>query len=204
MASGEYDLNVFINCPFDAAYAPIFEAIVFAVHDAGFRAKCARERLDSSQVRLQKIVSLIAESRYSIHDLSRTALDEKSQLPRFNMPFELGIDVGCKEYSAKHKDKSFLIFESEKYGFQKYISDIAGQDIAKHSDDPLEAVKRVRDWLRTESARADIPGGIAIYKRYESFRQDLPAICEKFKLDMNELTFVDFSMTVAAWLEKQP
>ena len=105
---------------------------------------------------------------------------------------------------ALQKLKTCLILDVERYRYQKFISDIAGQDIEKHSDDPQEAVKRVRDWLRTESARADIPGGIAIYKRYESFRQDLPAICEKFKLDINELTFVDFSMTVAAWLEKQP
>jgi hypothetical protein len=54
MRREEYEQNVFINCPFDAEYAPIFEAIVFAVNDAGFRPKCARERLDSSQVRVQK------------------------------------------------------------------------------------------------------------------------------------------------------
>ena len=119
------------------------------------------------------------------------------------MPFELGIDVGCKTYSGAHKDKSFLIFESEKYRFQKYISDIAGQDIQQHSDDPKVAVKRVRDWLRTESGRSDIPGGSAIYKRYESFREDLPRICEELKLDLNELTFVDFSQIVATWLQKQ-
>lgn len=59
MPIGDYERNVFINCPFDTAYALIFEAIVFAVHDAGFRPKCARERLDSSEVRLQKIVDLI-------------------------------------------------------------------------------------------------------------------------------------------------
>ncbi len=133
MPAAEYERNVFINCPFDNAYAPIFEAIVFAVHDAGFRPKCARERLDSSEIRLQKILNLISESRFSIHDLSRTELDDSNQLPRFNMPFELGIDVGCKTYSQAHKDKSFLIFESERYRFQKYISDIAGQDIQQHS-----------------------------------------------------------------------
>ena len=76
MRHEEYDENVFINCPFDKEYASIFEAIVFAVNDAGFRPKCARERLDSSQVRLQKITELISASRYSIHDLSCTELDE--------------------------------------------------------------------------------------------------------------------------------
>jgi hypothetical protein len=203
MPAAEYDRNVFINCPFDNAYAPIFEAIIFAVHDAGFRPKCARERLDSGEVRLQKILSLISESRFSIHDLSRTELDDSNQLPRFNMPFELGIDVGCKTYSGAQKDKSFLIFDSEKYRFQKYITDIAGQDIQHHADNPKVAVKRVRDWLRTESGRSDIPGGSAMYKRYESFREDLPRICEELKLDLNELTFVDFSQIVATWLQKQ-
>lgn len=58
-ARADYDQNVFITCPFDPEYAPIFEAIVFAVNDPGFRLKCARERLDSSEVRLQKIFELI-------------------------------------------------------------------------------------------------------------------------------------------------
>jgi hypothetical protein len=203
MTSAEYERNVFINCPFDAEYAPIFEAIVFAVHDAGFRPKCAREKLDSSQIRVQKIAGLIADSRYSIHDLSRTELDADNQLPRFNMPFELGMDVGCKTYSADHSDKSFLIFEFRKFQFQKYISDISGQDIQHHSDDPRTAVIAVRDWLRTESGRNDLPSGSIIFSRYEKFRHDLPAICNELKLDLNDLTFVDFSYTVAFWLQKQ-
>lgn len=124
-----YDQNVFINCPFDAEYAPLFEAIVFAVNDAGFRPKCAREKLDSSQVRLQKIYELIASSRYSIHDLSRTALDSAHALPRFNMPLELGIDLGCKQFHRRCADKSLLIFDSEPYRFQKFVSDLGGQDI---------------------------------------------------------------------------
>ncbi|SMF96148.1 hypothetical protein SAMN02949497_3533 [Methylomagnum ishizawai] len=28
----EYDLNVFINCPFDPDYAPLFDAILFAIY----------------------------------------------------------------------------------------------------------------------------------------------------------------------------
>jgi len=200
MPASEYGVNVFINCPFDSAYRPLFEAIVFAVHDAGFRPKCARERLDSSEVRLQKIVTMIRESRFSIHDLSRTELDSSSALPRFNMPLELGIDLGCKAFSRRHKDKSFLIFDSEKYRFQSYISDISGQDIHQHSNDPGIAVARVRDWLRTESDRNGIPGGTAIYNRYVTFRHDLPVICGMLRLDIDDLSFVDFSYTIAFWL----
>lgn len=32
---------VFINCPFDNAYKPIFDAIVFAIYDLGFVARSA-------------------------------------------------------------------------------------------------------------------------------------------------------------------
>ena len=205
MSSGEaYDRSVFINCPFDTAYVPIFEAIVFAIHDAGFVPKCARERLDSSQIRLAKITQLIGASRYSIHDLSRTELDAVTELPRFNMPLELGIDLGCKAFSRKRSNKSFLIFDSESYRFQKYISDIAGQDIHDHRNDPRVAVTRVRDWLRTESGRESIPGGAEIYRRYERYRSELPKICAKLKLDFERLPFVDFSYTIADWLETSP
>jgi len=201
MRHAEYEQNVFINCPFDAEYAPIFEAIVFAVNDAGFRPKCARERLDSSQVRLQKIAALISASRYSIHDLSRTELDDTNALPRFNMPLELGIDLGCKEFHPDCADKSLLIFDSEQYRFQKFVSDLSGQDIHQHSNNPKTAVARVRNWLRTESGQSSIPGGPAIYARYEAFRSDLPDICTEMNLDVADLTFADFSYTIARWLQ---
>jgi hypothetical protein len=68
----EFDHNVFINCPFDAEYAPIFEAIVFAVHDSGFRPKCARECLDSSEFRLQKIVELVRSCPRSVPNFGST------------------------------------------------------------------------------------------------------------------------------------
>lgn len=204
MSSGEYDRSVFINCPFDAAYTPIFEAIVFAIHDCGFLPKCARERLDSSQIRITKITKLIGDARYSIHDLSRTELDAATDLPRFNMPLELGIDLGCKAFSRKRANKSFLIFDSESYRFQKYISDISGQDIHTHRNDPRAAVIRVRDWLRTESGRESIPGGPEIYRRYERYRAELPEICEELRLDVQQLTFVDFSFTIASWLRLPP
>jgi hypothetical protein len=202
MLPPEYGENVFINCPFDSLYAPIFEAIVFAVHDAGFRPKSARERLDSGELRLQKIIGLIAASRYSIHDLSRTELDVATALPRFNMPLELGLDLGCRAFGPDHALKSFLIFDSERHRFQQFISDIGGQDIQSHNDNPQTAISRVRDWLRTESGRDTIPGGMAIYGRYLLFRDRLPAICAELKLREDELTFADFSHTVALWLRR--
>ncbi len=196
----EFDRNVFINCPFDAAFAPIFEAVVFCILDLGFHARCAIERHDSSQGRLEKIIQLIRMSRYSIHDLSRTQLDDLHGLPRFNMPLELGIDLGCKAFSRPHARKSFLVFDAEQYRYQKYLSDIAGHDIHRHGNDPETAVVRVRDWLRTESGASTVRGGTSIYGRYLAFRRDLSDLCAKTGLDEHRLTFADLTNVIAAWL----
>jgi hypothetical protein len=153
-------------------------------------------------VRIQKIVQLIRMSRYSVHDLSRTELDEVHGLPRFNMPLELGIDLGCKAYSRAHADKSFLIFDAEQYRYQKYLSDIAGHDIHRHGNDPEQAIIRVRDWLRTESGASTMTGGSLIHRRYLEFRRDLPDLSARTGLDERRLTFADFMNAISFWLRK--
>ena len=153
-----YTDNVFINCPFDSAYKPLFDAIVFAVHDCGFIARCALEEEDTSQVRIDKIYTIVADCRYGIHDISRTELDEISGLPRFNMPLELGIFLGAKKFGVKEqKRKNCLVLDREPYRYQQFISDIAGQDIQFHNNSPEAAIKVVRNWLRTASKRLTLP-----------------------------------------------
>ena len=85
--------NVFVNCPFDEDYAEAFQALIFAIRACGFLPRSARELDDSGQARSEKLYGLIEECRYGIHDISRTELDRINQLPRFNMPLELGIFI---------------------------------------------------------------------------------------------------------------
>ena len=102
----EEKLSVFINCPFDRAYRKLFHAIVFTVHDCGYIARSALEITDTSQVRVNKILEIIAQCRIGIHDISRTELNPKTKLPRFNMPLELGMFLGAKAYgSARQRRK---------------------------------------------------------------------------------------------------
>ncbi len=89
-----YENSVFINCPFDPAYRPLLEAAAFATYECGFFPRASLEVDDSSQVRIEKITTIIRECRLAIHDISRTELDAATQLPRFNMPLELGIFLG--------------------------------------------------------------------------------------------------------------
>jgi hypothetical protein len=63
VVSFEYDKSVFLNCPFDQAYKPLFEAIVFTVFDCGFRPRCALETEGGGQVRIERIFGLIGDSR---------------------------------------------------------------------------------------------------------------------------------------------
>jgi len=198
-----YNKSVFINCPFDSTYAPMFEGILFAIYSLGFQPRCALERFDSGEGRLPKLIALIDASRFSIHDLSRTELDDVNQLPRFNMPFELGLDMALKSSRNKHRRKSFLIFDSERYRYQKYISDIAGHDIASHHDDPGTAIKEVRNWLRAATNLTSMPGGDALVERHRIFANDLPRVRSELGLDKHgNLSFPDLSQAMLFWLRE--
>ncbi len=162
MESPQYASSVFINCPFDGEYLPIFRAIVFTVSVCGFVPRCSLEHDDASQVRLEKIYRLIGSSTFGIHDISRTELDGENQLPRFNMPLELGFFLGAKQFgSGRHRSKRCLILDRDRYRFQKFISDIAGQDIKAHGDSPEMVIRTVRDWLRSAAKPGEDAGRIA-------------------------------------------
>ncbi len=100
----DYDKSVFINCPFDSAYEPLFHGLIFAVHHMSLHPKSALGTIDAGQPRLDKISDLIESCKYSIHDLSRTEVDPEHGLPRFNVPFELGLDLGCKRYGRRRHE----------------------------------------------------------------------------------------------------
>jgi hypothetical protein len=194
--------GVFINCPFDAKYKPIFDALVFAVYECGFRPRSALEIIDGGEVRLDKICRIIGDCRFAIHDISRTELDGANHLPRFNMPFELGLFVGASRFGAKsQRAKRCLILDREPYRYQKFLSDIAGQDISAHGDKPEAAIRWVRDWLNTMSARGGLPGATHITQRYQRFEADLPTLSRNLKLEPDEVTFGDLCNLVATWLE---
>ena len=202
MRSVHYTDNVFINCPFDVMYKPLFDAMVFTVHDCGFIARCALEEEDASQVCIDKIYTIIADCRYGIHDISRTELDENSGFPRFNMPLEFGVFLGAKKFGVvEQKRKKCLVLDKELYRYQQFISDIAGQDIQAHNNEIETIVRVVRNWLRTASGRQTIPGGNIIWERYQTFLRDLPQTVKECRLDIEDLIFNDYILVVEEWLK---
>ena len=193
--------DVFINCPFDDGYRPLFNALVFVIYDLGFVARCAREADDSGEVRLAKIERIIEQCKYGIHDISEVSLDVVNHLPRFNMPLELGMFFGCKRFGSQtQRNKISLVLDIEPYRYQKFISDLAGHDIRSHAGDPDQAIAVVRNWLATASQRTNIPGGAEAVKRYRRFRDDLPRLCQEAGLQTEALTYIDLSNLIVRWL----
>ncbi len=107
-----YDRQVFLNVPFDARYKKLLRALVFSVHECGLVARCAQEKDDGGQVRVDKLLRIILRCRFGIHDLSRTTLDAQNRLPRFNMPLELGLFLGARNFGAQEqRRKACLILD---------------------------------------------------------------------------------------------
>jgi hypothetical protein len=196
--------DVFINCPFDDDFNPIFRALIFAILFCGFRPRSARELDDGGQTRIGKIYGLIEECRYGIHDLSRTELDEVNALPRFNMPLELGIFLGAKRFGGKHqKLKRVLIFDVEQFRYQRFISDLAGMDIHAHAGNPLQALAKLRDWLANVSRR-ELPSAERTRQSYVAFQGNLPALAAALDFEPDGIPYVDFERIVAKWLLEAP
>ncbi|MCH8152558.1 MAG: hypothetical protein IH830_09330 [Planctomycetes bacterium] len=200
MAKNSYNQSVFINCPFDDEFKPLFRAAVFTVLRCGYTPRSAQELEDSSEPRLNKIFQIIEECRYGIHDLSRVELDDG--LPRFNMPFELGLFFGAKRYGNEEQGrKSCLIFERNAHSYERFISDIKGQDVATHENKPKVLIRRIRDWLSTNKRRRSLPGGAALWHEYTKFKRWLPIKCREEDLKDRELTWDDYLNLLYKWVE---
>ena len=205
MTNGEdYESSVFINCPFDPVYSNFFKATVFTIHDCGFIARCAKETQDSSKTRIAQILDIIRECKYGIHDICWTELDDEFGLPRFNMPLELGLFLGAKEFGrSNHGEKVCLVLDKEQYRYQKFCSDISGQDISSHEGEVRELITQVRNWLGASTGEM-IPTGSIICERYADFKEDLPVITEPYHMKPEEMTFIDFRNVTVNWLEENP
>ena len=171
MVSPNFDNSVFVNCPFDEEYRHILQAILFCLVRCGLTPRIASERTDAGESRVEKIIELIESSRYSIHDLSRCQAREAGEHYRLNMPFELGMDFGCRRYGGQpFSGKIILILEEEPYRYQAAISDLAGNDIEAHGGDYLTAVRKVRNWFAGLNGFQPV-GAANILAEYEDFQE---------------------------------
>ena len=102
------------------------------------------------------------------------------------------LHLGARRFGQGRGKKITLIVDSEPHRYQIFCSDISGQDVRVHKKDPVEAIKVVRNWLRTSRPDVEIPGGTMIAKRYKEFTEQLPELKQEMHLGEDKLTFADY------------
>ena len=161
--------------------------MIFAITIAGYQARCALEENDAGDIRFDKLRRLIADSDYTIHDLSRVELGA-NELPRFNMPFELGLMMGAKHFGGpKQRNKRACIMVAEDHVMPRYLSDLGGNDPEAHGDNPREVIRIIRDYLHNDPDGNRLPGAAHITALFDQFRADLPHLAQQAQLTIAEV-----------------
>lgn len=104
----------------------------------GWTPRLAFQESERGQGRLMRIYSLINDCRVSVHDLSIVR-----PLPRFNMPFELGMACARKMQSPLAHD--FLVLDRKPLRLQRHLSDLAGIDPKIHHGTPIGVISAILD-----------------------------------------------------------
>lgn len=200
----KFQRSVFVNCPFDRDYLPLLRPLLFTIIYLNFVPRIASERSDSGENRIDKICALIRECRYSIHDLSRLRAAEAGEFYRMNMPFELGIEYGCRLFgSPRNRGKKFLVMEKDQHEFQKAISDLSGIDIKNHENEPEGMVRAVRDWFVETVGLRRVHGAMAIWYRFADFETAFydARVADGFTdKDINLMPIPEYIDFVRAWV----
>ena len=194
--------SIFVNCPFDAEYKTLFDAIIFTVVRCGFVARCALEVTETTGIRISRIAEIIRDCDHSIHDLSRMGLygNLGEEVPRFNMPFELGLFLGSREFGGPAgRKKSYLVLDTERHRYKRALSDIGGQDAEPHDDNVETAIERVRNYLDSRPITGDepLPGVNVIKRELDEFEVLVPSVAAAINLDPDRLTFSNRTQLIA-------
>ena len=199
-----FERSVFVNCPFDDAFAPILQATAFCITNLGLFPRIAPENADNAANRLDRIIDLVRGSKYGIHDLSRCRSSEAGEYARLNMPFELGLDHACARFgNGILQQKSILILEENRYDYQKGLSDIAGWDIHAHQGDHIKAVRIVSSWLIRHAGCPPV-GASKIQGDYLTFQEwywDREKVRGASNEDIRDYPTIQFIAAMREWVD---
>jgi hypothetical protein len=165
--------SVFINCPYDCEFAPIFDSIIFATVCCGFLPRSALESGSVATSRMERITAAMFSSKYSIHDLSRCKGGGDEHLARFNMPLELGIAMALRYLKrGKESGHDWLLLVPERHQYARFISDLAGFDPMKHDGTIRTVVSKVVAWLATRPDAIQAPTPKQVLGALSAFQSD--------------------------------
>jgi hypothetical protein len=120
------------------------------------------------------------------------------------MPFELGIDVGCRLFGrGRHNQKKCLILEAQRFRYQAALSDLSNSDIAVHGGSPEVIVAEVRNWLGSQS-HSQVPGPARVWGAFLDFMADNYAALKQHGFsdrDIEKLPIGELIQCIEPWVE---
>jgi hypothetical protein len=175
---------VFINIRFDQQGERLYLALIAGIVGVGLNPRCVVEVPRSSD-RLRRIFNLIRSCAYSIHDLSCVQLSGVGnyRVPRFNMPFELGLAVALREAQEAMQRRlrqkhEWAVFECVRYRLTHSLSDLNGYDQYTHRGAPDGILEAVADLFHNlpSPPKRDPADLLKVYRAIRRFRRaKLPA-----------------------------
>lgn len=161
---------VFLNVPYDIGFENLYLAYIAGLSAFGLIPRATLE-IPTSQRRLERILQLIEECAYSIHDLSRVQLDPRApRVPRFNMPFELGLAVA---QDAGHRRDTWYVCETIPHRISKSLSDLDGTDVRIHRGTVRGIFGALCDIFVRKTRQPSVQ---EMYQIYLVLRRNLPKI----------------------------
>jgi hypothetical protein len=163
---------VFLNVPYDRGFENLYLAYIAGLSAFGLIPRATLE-IPTSRRRLERILKLIQECPYSIHDLSRVQLDARApRVPRFNMPFELGLAVA----QNAGKPETWYICETVLHRISKSLSDLNGTDVRIHRGTVRGVLAALCDIFVRKTRQPSVQ---EMYRIYLVLRRNLPAIMRR-------------------------
>src|SRR5262245_41060202 len=108
-------VNVFFNVAFDDQTEWLYLSLILSLVGVGLNPRCVLD-IPPDRSRLQRLIALIGECPFSVHDLSRVQLcDRGFRVPRFNMPFELGLAVEIAHGPSRRPAHRFRVLEQTRH-----------------------------------------------------------------------------------------
>jgi hypothetical protein len=101
-----------------------------------------------SEPRVERIVRALANSKYSIHDLSRCTGEGIENIARFNMPLELGMAM-ARRLLDPATEHDWLVLVPKGHPYARFISDLAAYDPVAHDGSIPSVVIAIMSWLAT-------------------------------------------------------
>ena len=168
--------DVFINLPFDSGYERLFLAMIAGLVSLGLNPRSVVQ-IPASSDRLRRLVEIIQECPFSIHDLSRVQLSGTGtfRVPRFNMAFEMGL-AAAVSMTAPGITRQWRVIEAVRHRVGHSCSDVDGYNAEIHGGTVrgmFEALSNIFPDPPT-GALNDVGDMLWVYRRLRRFRKTLP------------------------------